>query len=104
MPTEKRVVRLRCDQPQNSNLLVAFVGDGEKGRPVELGPGEQRAFTLGFSAQDVIKERHELPIYIESEDGYSDQAEVEVIVKLPKVDLEWVDLTPAGAGGTGPDV
>lgn len=98
---EKRVVRLRCDQPRDSNLLVAFVGDGEKGRPVELGPGEQRAFTLGFSAQDVIKERHQLPIYIESEDGYSDQAEVEVIVKLPKVDLEWVDLTPKDQEGLG---
>jgi hypothetical protein len=98
---QKRVVRLRCDQPRNSNLLVAFVGDGEKGRPVELGPGEQRAFTLGFSAQDVIKERHELPIYIESEDGYSDQAEVEVIVKLPKVDLEWADLTPKEQQGLG---
>lgn len=97
----KRVVRLRCDLPQNSNLLVAFVGDGEKGRPVELGPGEQRSFTLGFSAQDVIKERHELPIYIESEDGYSDQAEVEVIVKLPKVELEWADLTPKGQTGLG---
>ncbi|MEN6336471.1 MAG: CARDB domain-containing protein, partial [Phycisphaerales bacterium] len=98
---EKRVVRLRCDQPRNSNLLVAFVGDGEKGRPVELGPGEQRAFTLGFSAQDVVKERHELPIYIESEDGYSDQAAVEVLVKLPKVDLEWIDLTPKDEAGLG---
>jgi len=97
----KRIVRLRCDQPRNSNLLVAFVGDGEKGRPVELGPGEQRAFTLGFSAQDVVKERHELPIYIESEDGYSDQAEVEVVVKLPKVDLEWIDLTPKDEAGLG---
>lgn len=97
----KRVVRLRCDLPQNSNLLVAFVGDGEKGRPVELGPGEQRSFTLGFSAQDVTKERHELPIYIESEDGYSDQAQVEVIVKLPKVDLQWADLTPKEQEGLG---
>lgn len=94
---EKRIVRLRCDLPQDSKLLAAFVGDGEKGRPVELGPGEQRAFTLGFSAQDVVKERHELPIYIESEDGCSDQAQVQVIVKLPKVDLEWVDVTPGGA-------
>jgi hypothetical protein len=98
---EKRIVRLRCDLPQNSNLLVAFIGDGEKNRPVELAPGEQRAFTLGFSAQDVIKERHVLPIYIESEDGYSDQAEVEVLVKLPKVDLEWTNVTPTGQGGLG---
>ncbi len=99
--TEKRIVRLRCDQPRDSNLLVAFIGDGEKGRPVELGPGEQRTFTLGFSAQDVVTERHELPIYIESADGYSDQAQVEVVVKLPKVDLQWVDLTPQGQGGLG---
>lgn len=98
---EKRVVRLRCDQAEDKNLLVAFVGDGEKGRPVELAPGEQRAFTLGFSAQDVTTEVHRLPIYIESEDGYSDQAEVEVVVKLPKVDLEWADLTPAGQEGLG---
>jgi hypothetical protein len=98
---EKRIVHLRCDQPQNSNLLVAFVGDGEKNRPVELKPGEQRAFTLGFSAQDVTKELHMVPIYIESEDGYSDQAEVEVCVKLPKVDLEWIDVTAAGQEGLG---
>lgn len=98
---QKRVVRLRCDLPENSNLLAAFVGDGEKNRPGELAPGEQRTFTLGFSAQDVVKERHELPIYIESEDGYSDQAQVEVLVKLPKVDLEWVDVTAAGQDGLG---
>lgn len=97
--TEKRVVRLRCDQPRDGNLLVAFIGEGEKNRPVELGPDEQRAFTLGFSAQDVVQERHELPIYIESEDGYSDQAQVEVLVKLPKVDLQWVDRTPQGQEG-----
>ncbi len=98
---QKRVVRLRCDLPENSDLLAAFIGDGEKNRPVELAPGEQRTFTLGFSAQDVIKERHELPIYIESEDGYSDQAQVEVLVKLPKVDLEWVDVTAMGHDGLG---
>jgi len=98
---EKRVVRLRCDLPQNSNLLAAFIGDGEKSRPVELAPGEQRTFTLGLSAQDVVKEHHELPIYIESEDGCSDQAQVEVVVKLPKVDLEWVDVTGAGQDGLG---
>ena len=98
---EKRIVRLRCDQAQDRNLLVAFIGDGEKGRPVELAPGEQRAFTLGFSAQDVTQELHVLPIYIESEDGYSDQAEVEVVVKLPKVDLAWTDVTAAGQQGLG---
>ncbi len=98
---EKRVVRLRCDLPPDGNLLAAFIGDGEKGRPVDLGPGEQRTFTLGFSAQDVVKERHELPIYIESEDGYSDQAAVEVLVKLPKVDLEWTDVTATGQDGLG---
>ncbi len=98
---EPRVVRLRCDQPKDSKLLVAFVGDGEKGRPVELGPGEQRVFTLGFSAQDVIKESHTLPIYIQSEDGYSDQSQVEVRVKLPKVDLEWADVTPEGDDALG---
>ena len=96
-----RVVRLRCDQPKDSLLLAEFVGDGEKGRPVELGPGEQRTFTLGFSAQDVVKEAHTLPIYIRSKDGYSDQAEVEVRVKLPQVDLEWVDVTPEDHTGLG---
>ena len=91
---EPRIVRLRCDLPRNSLLLAEFVGDGEKGRPVELGPGEQRSFSLGFSAQDVVKEMHELPVYIESEDGYSDEALVEVRVKLPIVDLAWQDVTP----------
>ena len=90
---EPRTVRLRCTLPQDSLLLAEFVGDGEKGRPVDLEPGEQRIFTLGFSAQDVIKELHTLPIYIQSEDGFSDEAEVEVRVKLPRVELEWVDVT-----------
>jgi len=99
--TEPRIVRLRCDQPKDSLLLVEFIGDGEKGRPVELGPGEQRIFTLGFSAQDVVKAQHSLPIYIQSDDGYSDQSDVEVHVKLPHVDLEWVDITPEDETGLG---
>lgn len=90
---EARTVRLRCDQPNNSKLLTEFIGDGEKGRPVDLGPGEHRTFMLGFSAQDVVKEEHILPIYIKSEDGFSDQAQVTVRVKLPEVKLEWRDLT-----------
>ncbi|MCF7976229.1 MAG: hypothetical protein K9N55_20595 [Phycisphaerae bacterium] len=98
---EPRIVRLRCDQPKDSLLLAEFIGDGEKGRPVELGPGEQRVFTLGFSAQDVIKELHTLPIYIQSEDGFSDQADVAVRVKLPRVDLTWKDITPENETGLG---
>ncbi len=98
---QPRVVRLRCDLPKDSLLLAEFVGEGEKGRPVELAPGEQRSFTLGFSAQDVVKEEHHLPIYIQSEDGYTDQAAVTVRVKLPKVDLQWQDVTPANHTGMG---
>ncbi|BBM86683.1 CARDB domain-containing protein [Candidatus Uabimicrobium amorphum] len=98
---QKRIVRLRCELPRNSKLLAEFIGDGEKGSPVELAPGEQRTFLLGFSAQDVLKEDHTLPIFIKSKDGFSDQAQVKVKVRIPLVKLKWKDVTPKNHQGLG---
>ena len=84
-------VRLECHAPKEGLLLAGFVGEGSEGTPVRLEPGEEREFLLGLSAQDVVTERHVLPIRIASDNGYSDEAEVEVLVKLPEVNLEWQD-------------
>ncbi|MCA8910812.1 MAG: hypothetical protein KDB82_03845 [Planctomycetes bacterium] len=85
------VVHLQCGEIADSLLLAGFVGEGSDGEPFTLQPGEERNFLLGLSAQDVVKERHSFPIRIVSEDGYADEAEVEVSVKLPEVKLEWQD-------------
>jgi hypothetical protein len=93
-------VRLECGRPDDPSLLVGFVGEGSEGAPVPLGPGEERDFLLGVSAQDVKREVHRFPIRLASDAGFSDQAEVELRVKLPVVKLEWEALgaTPSGLG------
>ena len=84
-------LQLECDTPpQESLLLAGFVGEGSEGAPFELGPGEERDFMLGLSAQDCISPNVKFPIRIKSNNsGPSDQALVDVEVKLPKVALKW---------------
>jgi len=94
------IVRLECGKPpEQSHLLVGFVGEGSEGAPFELKPGEQREFWLGMSAQDVNQPQVKFPIRLVSTDGaLSDEAEVEVQVKLPVVNLAWQDLGAAPNG------
>ncbi len=82
-------VELEADQPEDSKLLVAFVSAGEPKTSFTLEPGRQRQFTLGFSAQDVVKPLHMFDIRIRSDSGYADQAQVEVRVQLPEVKFSW---------------
>ena len=101
-------VVLKCGQPRayrggkpgESKLLVGFVGHGSEDVPFKLGPGEEREFFLGMSAQDVLVEDQRFPVRISSQSGYADEAEVRVNVKLPVVKLEWKPLGPL-AGGLG---
>ena len=95
---EAIALSLRAGTPPASLLLVGFVGEGSKGEPLVLEPGEEREFWLGLSAQDVLQEEHLFPILISSESGYSDEAEVAVRVRLPRVELEWEDLGPSERG------
>ncbi len=84
------VVRLECGKPpEESKLLVGFVGEGSEGTPFTLKPGEEREFMLGLSAQDCIHPAIHFPIRLASDSGYGDEADVEVNVKLPNVKLEW---------------
>ncbi|MBI2931258.1 MAG: hypothetical protein HYY16_06375 [Planctomycetes bacterium] len=92
------VVRLECGKSPDPALLVGFVGEGSEGAPFTLQPGEEREFMLGISAQDVKTAAHKFPIRIASESGYSDQADVELNVKLPDVKLEWQEVGPAPSG------
>jgi|GEM_PF-2285666 len=85
-------VVLECMPPAGGELLVGFVGEGSEDRPVQLAPGEIRQFMLALSAQDCVSELHRFSVHIRSKSGYSDQAEVEVRVKIPKVDLQWEEL------------
>lgn len=87
-----QTVRLECGKPDSDLLLVGFVGEGSEGAPFDLEPGQEREFLLGISAQDVIQEQHRFPIRMASEQGYCDEATVELYVKLPRVELEWTDL------------
>ena len=93
-------VRLECGRPpEDSRLLVGFVGEGSEDVPFDLKPGEQREFFLGLSAQDVSRPQVKFPVKLVSADGtLSDEAEVDVQVKLPVVKLRWEDL---GAAPTG---
>lgn len=96
-------LKLECGKlPEESKLLAGFVGEGSEGAPVNLAPGEEREFMLGLSAQDVIAPTHRFPIRIAavSGEGYADEAEVEVNVKLPNVALEWEEKgeIPGGIG------
>jgi hypothetical protein len=85
-------VVLECLPPDDKELLVGFVGEGSEDRPIQLPPGEMRQYMLALSAQDCIRELHRFLVRIRSKDGYSDQAEVEVRVKIPRVDLQWEEL------------
>ncbi len=84
-------VRLSAELPRDSKLLAAFTGEGAKGKPVTLKPGEERAFVLGLSAQDVIRPLHRFPVRVRSSEGMTDEAEVEVHVRLPRVELTWTE-------------
>lgn len=92
------VVRLECGKPDNDTLLVGFVGEGSEGAPVPLGPGEERDFMLGLSAQDAMKPVYHFPIRLTSDAGLADEAPVEINVKLPVVKLEWEPVGPAPDG------
>ncbi len=95
---EPLTVSLVCGRPRTEDLLLSFVGEGSEDKPVELGPGEERQFTLIFSAQDAVHPQFTIPLRIVSADGYSDEAEMAVHVKLPEVKLEWEDLGPTAEG------
>ncbi|MBI5368014.1 MAG: carboxypeptidase regulatory-like domain-containing protein [Planctomycetes bacterium] len=84
-------VRLECGAPPDaSKLLVGFVGEGSAGAPFELAPGEEREFLLGLSAQDCVAPKVAFPIRLVALDsGISDEAQVEVDVRLPRVELVW---------------
>ncbi len=85
-------VRLECGRPDHPEMLVGFVGEGSEGAPVQLAPGEEREFVLGLSAQDVIDPVHRFAIRLAGDNGWTDEAEVELHVKLPEVKLEWAVL------------
>ena len=96
---ESMNVLLTCGKPGgDSKLLVGFVGEGSEGVPFSLGPGEEREFLLVMAAQDVVKSVHNFPVRITSEGSYADEAEVEVNVKLPVVNLEWELVGPVKDG------
>lgn len=85
-------VRLECGKPDDPTMLAGFVGEGSEGAPVDLGPGQERDFMLGVSAQDVTMPLQRFPIRITGDSGLSDEAMVELNVKLPQVKFEWETL------------
>ena len=94
-------VTLECGKPPaDSRLLAGFVGEGSEGAPFALGPGEEREFLLGISAQDVVRAGHRFPIRISSTagEGFADEAEVDLTVKIPVVKLRWEPLGDAPDG------
>lgn len=92
-------VRLSCGEvPPESRLLLGFVGEGSEGAPVRLGPGEEREFRLGLSAQDCMRRHVRVPLRLHSGGALVDEAEVEVAVRLPEVKLEWEDRGPLESG------
>ena len=88
------LVNLVCGKPDHPELLLSFIGQGSEDKPVNLPPGEEREFLLVFSAQDAVHPTYRVPLRITSASGFSDEAEVEVNVKLPEVKLEWKPLGP----------
>ncbi len=92
------MVRLVCGKPADPLLLVGFVGAGSEDRPFPLKPGEERQFMLGLSAQDVLTAHHSFPIRIISSNGLSDQALVNVNVRLPQIKLAWEEIGPVTYG------
>lgn len=93
-------VRLECGKPEDATLLVGFVGEGSEGAPFDLAPGEERDFHLGISAQDVTAPLQRFPVRLRSETGLSDEAEVELTVKMPDVKFAWqhAGRAPQGIG------
>lgn len=89
---EPQEIILQCLQPPNEDLLAGFIGEGSEDRPVHLKAGELRQFVLSLSAQDCVQELHRFQVRIRSKEGFSDQAEVEVRVKIPRVDLAWEEI------------
>jgi len=85
-------VIVECLLPANGELLASFIGEGSQDRPITLQAGATRQIMLALSAQDCLIELHRFMIGIRSDTGYSDQAEVEIRVKLPVVNLVWEEL------------
>lgn len=88
-------VRLACGAPPDeSGLLVGFVGVGSAGDPIDLAPGEEREFMLVMSAQDALEPEVRFPIRLEAESGAVDEAEVCATIHLPEVKLVWEEQPP----------
>jgi hypothetical protein len=91
-------LKLECGTPpEESQLLVGFVGEGSEGAPVDLAPGEERDFMLVLSAQDVNTPKVSFPIRISSDTGSVDEAEVSVDVNLPEVNLRFEEVASASS-------
>lgn len=95
---EAMEVVLTSGKLEEDGLYIGFVGEGSEGEPFHLSPGEEREFLLVLNAQNIIKERHVFPIRIKSTNGFADEVEVAVDVRLPVVKLEWTDLGEAPKG------
>lgn len=91
-------VVLTSGKLEEDGLFIGFVGEGSEGEPFDLAPGEEREFLLVLNAQNVVKPKHVFPVKISSANGFADEAEVEVEVRLPVVKLEWEDLGEAPKG------
>jgi len=93
-----RTVRLVCGRPEDERLLLGFVGEGSEDAPQEIGPGEEREFVLALSAQDVVTPEHRFSVRLTADSGVTDEAAVEVFVRLPEVVLAFEDLGPVQHG------
>ena len=91
-------VVLTSGKLDEEGLFIGFVGEGSEGEPFDLAPGEEREFLLVLNAQNVLKPKHVFPVKISSANGFADEAEVEVEVRLPVVKLEWEDLGETAKG------
>ena len=95
---EAMKVVLTSGKLEEEGLFIGFVGEGSEGEPFDLAPGEEREFLLVLNAQNAVKPKHVFPVKISSANGFADEAEVEVEVRLPVVKLEWEDLGEAPKG------